>query len=484
MSGNPDGHHSPVSGSPIPSLEGLTPLPATLSLEFERKRAKQFLRQLRAADPGALRRVGAHHTVPAAVKPSDFRLAHAQFTIAREYGFASWPRLVTYFRTWQRHEHSGWRERPVRDALDEQVRSILAQHTNGRFVVAQLLATFVPRFYGRPVEEILSAPLTVDDARLLVARQARFPSWEALFEQSVSRPATLKADLYATPLGQALAPLRAGDLDGLAKLVEAHPQLLDTPLPGSFSDSLLRNALIYECRTRSPEARRITDWLAARGADLQLALNLSLTQQLRASTADIAYLLERGADPTWMPPNGISVIEHALVRYWNPEAVDLIASRVTPPDAFWVAAGLGDVRATQRCLDRKGRPTARARQHRPDFTAMGPFALPSNPEASDLEILWEAFMAAGLNHRTGTMDVLLDAGFPIDYLGWEQTMLHVAVSNAFVPVVEHLVKRGANLDLEGRHPDASARELAAAAHERDPADPAIRRIFEVCCGSA
>jgi hypothetical protein len=46
------------------------------------------------------------------------------------------------------------------------------------------------------------------------------------------------------------------------------------------------------------------------------------------------------------------------------------------------------------------------------------------------------------------------------------------------------VKRGANLDLEGRHPDASARELAAAAHERDPADAAIRRIFEVCCGSA
>ena len=69
------------------------PLPARPSLEFERKQAKALLRQLRAGNPDALARARAQH-------PSlgnDIKLADAQLVIAREYDFASWPRLVQYF---------------------------------------------------------------------------------------------------------------------------------------------------------------------------------------------------------------------------------------------------------------------------------------------------------------------------------------------------------------------------------------------------
>ena len=52
-------------------------LPARPSLEHLRKQAKERLEALRTADPST-------------------RLAEAQHTLAREYGFESWPKLVRH----------------------------------------------------------------------------------------------------------------------------------------------------------------------------------------------------------------------------------------------------------------------------------------------------------------------------------------------------------------------------------------------------
>lgn len=65
------------------------PLPPRPNLEFERKRAKKLLRALHGGDADALARAS-----DVAMPP--FQLAHAQLVVAREYGFASWPRLVQY----------------------------------------------------------------------------------------------------------------------------------------------------------------------------------------------------------------------------------------------------------------------------------------------------------------------------------------------------------------------------------------------------
>ena len=66
-----------------------TRLPARPSLEQLRKQAKDLLRACRNADAVALERVRRHK--PQATDPS---LSDAQFALAREYGFDSWPRLV------------------------------------------------------------------------------------------------------------------------------------------------------------------------------------------------------------------------------------------------------------------------------------------------------------------------------------------------------------------------------------------------------
>lgn len=76
-----------------------SPLPAHPSLEQLRKQAKDLLRAYRAGDPAALSRLHAHGP-PA--KRDSYALADAQLCIAREYDFASWPRLKRYVESVQR----------------------------------------------------------------------------------------------------------------------------------------------------------------------------------------------------------------------------------------------------------------------------------------------------------------------------------------------------------------------------------------------
>jgi ankyrin repeat protein len=76
------------SSSPV----GRRSLPERPSLEHLRKEAKDLVRAARASDPTALDRIREVKR-----KPSDKPiLAEAQFTIAREYGFASWSELAAH----------------------------------------------------------------------------------------------------------------------------------------------------------------------------------------------------------------------------------------------------------------------------------------------------------------------------------------------------------------------------------------------------
>ena len=70
-------------------------LPVRPSLEHDKKSAKRLLRQARSLDPAALARVAAQHprfTHASDIVASELRLADIELVLAREYGFASWPR--------------------------------------------------------------------------------------------------------------------------------------------------------------------------------------------------------------------------------------------------------------------------------------------------------------------------------------------------------------------------------------------------------
>jgi ankyrin repeat protein len=64
-----------------------------LNLEQQRKRAKDLLRAGRGGDASALARMAAVRA-GASTSPGSITLAHAQFAVAREAGFDSWPKLV------------------------------------------------------------------------------------------------------------------------------------------------------------------------------------------------------------------------------------------------------------------------------------------------------------------------------------------------------------------------------------------------------
>ncbi|MEP6732257.1 MAG: hypothetical protein ABJE10_16550, partial [bacterium] len=480
-----------------PIARHVRPLPSAPSLEYERKEAKTLLKRIRAGKADALRRVETSHPISLRDRQHDaLQLADAQHVIAREYGFASWPRLVEYFDEMERHRHAP-RYNSSDDGLalfEQHAQSVVQRHQRGDEIIARELAHFVPRFYARPVAEILATPITDDEARLVVARQRRRVSWTELIERSdlssfMKTRNTWERD--SAPLHHARLAIRDHDTDALAAMLDENPELLTPSVIDREQRSTLASiALSVEYKYQNADARRMTDFLASRGVDIQRELNERLLgwPHDTARPESVRWYLERGANPNWMPPNGITVLEHAIVRYRNGEYVDVIAERVAPRRALWIAAGLGDVAGVRSFIARKGLLTSEARMNRPDLIAMGSVAgrgLPPNRDADDLEIMWEAFQIAGWNQRWAAMDALLDAGLPVDHAPMVWPMVIEAIGDMLVPLAEFLISRGADLDREWPSPaNGSAREFARAHVKHFGQSEDARRMLAICDAGA
>ena len=454
------------------------PLPSRPSLEYERKEAKALLRRLRAGDRDAIVRARAQH--PGFDRTARARLADAQLVVAREYGFASWPRLVRWFGDVERHQLARRQVNVGRDSLEASARHLLDGHRAQRAWVGRALAAYVPRFYGLRPDEALAAAITEDDAQLAIARTYCAPSWDVLLERATwhdRQPGPGETD----PWRDAWEAMSARDVAALERIVATHPELLEPAhQDAAHARTLIAMAVGLEERDGVAAMRPMIDWLEAHGLDRQLELNTRLCGwRMRMEAEEVRNLLDRGADPNWVAPNGIPVLEHALLRYWNPEAVDVLAARTTPRDALWIAAGLGDVERVRRFLDRRGRPTAAARRLRPDFDAVG-LPMASLPDPDDEELLAEALVVATLNGRTAVLREMAARGAPLNSLVHGTPVLHFAVGNGLVQAVECLVECGADVDLRGRQPDRSARELARTMFEHMSDDADRRRIVELC----
>jgi len=375
-------------------MSGFKPLPARPNLEFEHKAARKRLRAMRQANPEA-------------------KLADAQLAIAREYGFASWPKLVRYFEAAHRYinEH---RLPNQPQYYEHEARVLPDQLRAGRHFATSSVASFVPRLYGLSPDELKRAQLTEDEARHVVVRREGFAGWQDMLDRSeelrqrrARREPPKSIDPRSIP--------HADDAGSLDTIISRHPGQLNEFLCGGMG--------------------------------------------MKPGT--VRRLIERGADPEWVTPAGVPVLEHALLRYWNGEAVDVLAERVRRPrHALWIAAGLGDVEGVAKFLDANGRPTADARHIEPDFVAAG-LGLMTHPEPGADEILMEAFFIACCNGRTSVIEYLAKRGFDVNTMIWESPMLNVAVGNAWTPVVASLLRSGADPDVRGRQPDASAREIAS-----------------------
>ncbi|MDX2263248.1 MAG: Clp protease N-terminal domain-containing protein [Gemmatimonadales bacterium] len=489
---------SPTPERSDPIARDVRPLPSNPNLEFERKSAKAFLKQLHAGDADARRRVQASHATALHDRGAEqLQLADAQHVIAREYGFSSWPRLVEYFEELNRHRHA-----PRYNAADDGAErfeawaaDVVRRHEHGDPIVARELSHFVPRFYARPIADILATAITLDEARLVVARRNRRASWEELLargEQSRQVTGRPVWDVASSPRTRAAEAIRRHDAAALTAILDAHPEVLAPTLAErEWRSTLGPVALRAERDSGLPEARRVTELLASRGLDVQRELNELLLgwpvdgAGYGAGTlpGTVQWCLDRGADPAWMPPNGIPILEHAIARYRNGAAVDVLATRVTPRRALWIAAGLGDVAGVRSLVAGKGTLTPEGRLNRPDMVAMGLHVghLPPRHDADDLEIMYEAFQVAGWNERWAAMDALLDAGFPIDHSPHNWPLLREATGNLIVPLAEYLVSRGADLDRDWPgHGSSRAGLRSLVQYIHDPHHVAMTRMLAIC----
>jgi hypothetical protein len=458
-------------------------LPSRPSLEHARKEAKALHRQLRAGDPEAVSRALERHPQLGRTDPARIRLADAQLVLAREHGFASWPRLVRYIGDVERQQHGHQQLHWGPDVYEDEARRLLARHGARRSPAARALAAYVPRFYGLSLDEVFASTVTEEEARLAVARGHGAPSWEVFLERLDGNARTRPVDWDADPMRETVAAMKAADVHALRRVLAVHGELLDpSEYDISAGRTLMRMALAQERKQGVAAMKPIMDWLASRGLDRQRELNLRLCGHGigRATPDEVRALLDQGADPDWVGPNGIPVLEHALLKYRNGEAVDALASHTRPRSALWIAAGLGDVEAVRGFLDAEGKPTAAARRIRPECVAVGvPAFGPLMPEPDDEEILVEALVVAILNGRTAVVEYLASRGAPINSLIYGSPIFSVALSSS-PEVVECLVRCGADLDLRSDDPNGTPRELVRSLFRQAPEHPWRRRLIAAC----
>ena len=448
-------------------MSDIRPLPERPSVEFERKAAKALLRQLRAGNPEALQRAQSHERSLTSETLPELKLADAQRIIAREYGFTSWTRLVQYFGDVQRqrYEHlntSGWiRGLDPAASLRRQVQQLLRAHSTREEFAGRLLAAYVPQLYGQTVEDVFSHSIAESDAQLALARFEGFSSWTALLEASAAVEQLLNVDpWHVDEWSDASAAIKTQDLPALERVISAHPGILERETDSGLGvQELLRIALspieLDVNRSISP----VVHWLVARGANVTPLLNQGLFLGTGARAHYVQQLLDLGADPNWVMPNGRPVLEHALIAWSNGEAVDVLAARAKRRDVLWIAAGLGDVAGVARWLDANGKPRAAARRDRPDFSSLVGQRRPQLPDASDDELLREVFWVAMSNDRGDVLEYLVQRGFDVNSRVFDVPFVVMAVDNGCPNAVQALVRSGADVSLASGNV-GSAREVA------------------------
>ena len=314
-------------------------------------------------------------------------------------------------------------------AYDRQAHQLLEGHRAGAAEAIEIFHQSHPRFLDpvvtwlpRPIsnDEIRDTVLTIDDARLAVARGYSFRDWEALttlFTEAATEGSPVRAFESAAEavitgdrvaLGTLLHYVGANGVEGYRQLsppnaVAIARMLLDA---GAEPDAL---AGMYggQCATLS--------MLVSSSPPADAGVQVPLLHVLMDYGAD---LNGAGASTSWVSP-----LLTALVFGFRDAALALAArgARVTELEA---AAGLG--RAA-------------------DCAAMLATATPLSRHRA-------LALAAQLGH-TDVVRLLLDAGedpnrFNPDGYHSHATPLHQAALAGHLPVVEALVDRGARLDIK------------------------------------
>ncbi|TSD89520.1 ankyrin repeat domain-containing protein [Mycobacterium sp. KBS0706] len=419
-------------------------LPASPDPEQQKKRAKDLLKALRAGEAEAIARFRYGHPRlahrPDAELVAMAKLSDAQWVIAREYGFASWPKL-------QAHLAGGLPEiaRPFEVELQyyrDRAAGIRSNHRTGEAGSLRLVQRFHPRFAAASEAEIRGVELSQQDAELVVARSHGFDDWAGF----AGRIEAMRAGRAEEPFRTAFEAIRGDDRTALAAVLAAHPGLVNAR--GTNGNRLLmlaismnRLALAGDLLDAGADRALTNDkgWgplhdIAGAGGRGDREARLALLDRLVAAGGPVeAEAYGDGGTPL------------AVALFWGHGTIaERLAAEVVVPLNLRIAAGLGRMDLIALFFDAGGRLRPEAGHHRGFYRPHSGFPewhMTDSPQ----EILDEALTWAARSGRIEAMATLLACGADIDGAPHNGAALHWALLSHRAEAVDWLIGQGADV---------------------------------------
>ncbi len=410
-------------------------LPPRPSLEQYEKQAKDLVKARKSGDPEALRRIKQHHArlskLPdSELQSANFALADAQFVIAREHGFETWPKFANHIEALTRENSPATVWESAKNAVI----------TGDVSTLERLLREHEELFRGQQPPSYGAGGLSPDysgaDARSILVRNHHFETW-AEFAEYIE--ALKRKNSPISQFEAAVDTVITGDVATLERLLRENPELIRAHSTRKHHATLLHYVGangVEDFRQKTPKnAVGVLKILLKAGAEVDavadmygggsttLGLVATSIHPLLAGVQDalIETLLEAGA-----AIQGPGAVNGCLAN-GRPQAAEFLAKRGARLDLEG-AAGVGRLDLVKSFFNEDG-------------------SLKANATEAQMK---DGFTWACEYGRTSVVEYLLQRGMEIDakVKHHGQTGLHWAACNAHVDTVKLLLERKAPVDAQ------------------------------------
>jgi ankyrin repeat protein len=423
-----------------------------LNLEQQKKQARELLLAIRSGNADGISRLRRHHARWETSDEGTVRqlvsLHDAQLVLAREQGFASWPKLKAYAEPSSRSRHTrlfvanlAW--------ITDRVHGLLRTRYSAGPAALEQIREWHPRFSDYTDEEIRQAPFTEEDARLVYAREHGFETWDDLTNRVnllASNPATPATE----PFMAAFAALQSGDATGFEASLRTNPRLSSER--GTNGNTLLNLAVSFAGKADWKGGVSPIEALLAAGSDVNDGNDRGWTPLHAAAYANrpeiASLLIERGAalDAEAHGAGGTPLI---VALFWgHREVADLLGRHSVAPNNLRVAAGLGISELVKACFSGERNLT-------PESGAARGFYRPHSgfpdwqPSTDPQEVLDEALVWACKSNRVSVLERLVQAGARLDADPYRGTPLIWAAACNRTEAAACLLNYGAHINQKG-----------------------------------